>query len=137
LREKGNYGIVQINENGTESWIGGEYARGGIRLPIRELGGRYAVSADTVPPTITAIEPGNWVNQRRIRIRLRDDKSGIASFRGEINGQFVLFTHDSKSTVYTYRFDNGRLNKGGQQELLFTATDGVGNRSEYRFSFTY
>lgn len=137
LREKRNYGIVQINENGRESWIGGEYARGGIRVPIQELGGRYAVAADTIAPTITPIEPSNWGKQRRIRIRLRDDKSGIASFRGEINGQFVLFTHDSKSTVYTYRFDDSRLNKGERQELLFTAIDGAGNQSEYRFSFTY
>ncbi|MDI9604261.1 MAG: M23 family metallopeptidase [Bacteroidota bacterium] len=137
LLEKRNYGVVQINKNGSESWMGGEYARGGIRLSISELGGRYAVAADTVPPTITPVESGNWVNQRRIRIRLRDDKSGIASFRGEINGRFVLFTHDSKSTLYTYRFDDSRLTKGEQQEFLFTATDGAGNRSEYRFSFTY
>ncbi len=137
LREKGNYGIVQINKNGSESWMGGEYTHGGIRLSIRELGGRYAVAADTIPPTITPMEPGNWRNQRRIRIRLKDDKSGIASFRGEINGRFILFTHDSKSTVYTYRFDDSRLTKGERQELLFTATDGAGNRSEYRFSFTY
>ncbi len=137
LREKGNYGIVQINKNGSESWMGGEYTHGGIRLSIRELGGRYAVAADTIPPTITPMEPGNWRNQRRIRIRLKDDKSSIASFRGEINGRFILFTHDSKSTVYTYRFDDSRLTKGERQELLFTATDGAGNRSEYRFSFSY
>ncbi len=137
LINKSNYGMVRINKNGTESWMGGKYTRGGIQLIIRELGGSYAVSADTVPPIITPMEPNNWVGQRRIRIRLRDDKSGITSYRGEINGQFVLFTHDSKSTIYTYRFDDSRLTKGERQELLFTATDGASNRSEYRFSFTY
>ncbi len=137
LRNKRNYGIVRLNKNGTESWMGGEYSRGGITLSIRELGDRYAVAADTVPPVITPMEPGNWVNQRRIRIRLRDNKSGIASFRGEINGQFVLFTHDSKSTVYTYRFDDSRLSKGEKQEFVFTAVDGAGNRSDYTYTFTY
>lgn len=137
LRNKNNYGIVKINDNGTESWMGGEYSQGGIQLSIRELGDRYAVAADTVPPVITPMEPSNWVNQRRIRIRLRDNMSGIASFRGEINGQFVLFTHDSKSTVYTYRFDDARLTKGGKQEFVFTAVDGAGNTSEYTYTFTY
>lgn len=137
LQNKENYGIVRINSNGTESWIGGTYARGGIAASIRELGDRYAVTADEVPPSITPIEQGNWASQRRIRIRLRDNLSGISSFRGEINGEFVLFTHDSKSTVYTYRFDDSRLKRGETQTLTFTAVDGAGNRSEYRYTFTY
>ena len=137
LRNKNNYGIVRLNDNGTESWLGGEYTRGGITLSIRELGDRYAIAADTVPPVITPLEPGNWAGRRQIRVRLSDNKSGIASFRGEINGQFVLFTHDSKSTVYTYRFDDSRLTKGGEQQFVFTAIDGAGNRSEYRYTFTY
>ncbi len=137
LRNKDNYGVVRINENGSESWMGGRYTRGGMTLHLRELGDRYAVAADSIPPVITPIEPGSWASQRRIRIRLRDNKSGIASFRGEINGEFVLFTHDSKSSVYTYRFDDSRLNRGGNQELVFVAVDGAGNRSEYRYTFVY
>ena len=42
LRNKNNYGIVRINENGSESWVGGKYTRGGMSLSIRELGDRYA-----------------------------------------------------------------------------------------------
>lgn len=137
LQNKKNYGIVRIIDNGSESWVGGEYVRGGIKISIRELGDRYAISADTIAPVITPIEPAIWVNQKRIRIRLRDDKSGIASFRGEINGEYVLFTHDSKSSIYTYRFDDSRLTKGQQQVLVFTVVDGAGNRSEYTYNFFY
>lgn len=137
LRNKENYGIVRINDNGSESWIGGRYTRGGMMLSIRELGDRYAVTADTTPPVITPLDPANWVGQRRIRIRLRDNMSGIASFRGEINGKFVLFTHDSKSTIYTYQFDDNRLQKGQRQEFVFSAVDGAGNQSEYRYTFVY
>jgi len=77
------------------------------------------------------------VNQKSIRIRLKDNKSGIDSFRGEINGKYVLFTHDVKSTVYTYRFDDTRLKKGEKQTLVFMATDGAGNSSEYSYTFNY
>lgn len=137
LQNKQNLGIVRISNNGTESWIGGEYIHGGVSAAIRELGDRYAISADTVAPVITPIEETSWASQKRIRIRLTDNKSGIRSFRGEINGEFVLFTHDSKSSVYTYRFDEDRIGNGQQQLFTFTATDGAGNRTEYQYSFYY
>lgn len=137
LQYRHQYGIVKINDNGSENWIGGTYEQGGITASIRELGDRYAVTADTLPPVITPLEPAGWVSQKRIRVRLRDDKSGIASFRGEINGKYVLFTHDTKSTIYTYRFDETRLKKGEKQTLVFIATDGAGNSSEYSYTFNY
>jgi hypothetical protein len=137
LQHRHQYGIVKINDNGSENWIGGTYKQGGITASIRELGDRYAVTADTLPPVITPLEPAGWVSQKRIRVRLRDDKSGIASFRGEINGKYVLFTHDAKSTIYTYRFDATRLKKGEKQTLTFMATDGAGNSSEYSYTFQY
>jgi hypothetical protein len=34
--------------------------------------------------------------------------------------------------VYSYLFDDARLNKGEQLSLVFTATDGAGNSSEYK-----
>ncbi len=132
LSNRNNYGIIKITENGSESWIGGKYNNGGVSASVRELGDYYAISADTQPPVITPISPENWSSQRRIRIRLTDNKSGIASFRGEINGKFVLFTHDLKSSVYTYNFDDSRLPKGEKLTLIFTATDDAGNKSEYR-----
>lgn len=137
LQNKQNYGIVKVNANGSESWVGGEYIHGGIMAGIRELGDRYTISADTIAPVITPVEPATWVSRKRIRIRLTDNKSGIASFRGEINGDYVLFTHDIKSSVYTYQFDDDRLTKGQQQVFTFTAIDGAGNRSEYQYSFYY
>ena len=134
LLNKQNYGIVAISDNGKESWLGGDYTPGGITASIRELGGSYAISSDSTPPTITPVGAERWVSQKRILIRLSDNKSGIASFRGEINGKFVLFTHDAKSSIYTYRFDASRLPKGEPLELLFMAEDGAGNRSEQRYT---
>lgn len=137
LDNRQNYGVVRINSNSYESWVGGEYNQGGLSLSIRELGDKYAVTADKTVPTITPLTPENWASQKRIRIRLSDNMSGISSFRGEINGKFVLFTHDSKSTVYTYNFDDERLTKGEKQTLIFTATDGAGNSSSYSYTFNY
>lgn len=137
LQNRKQYGIVEITKTGNTSWLGGEYKNGGLEANIGELGRKYAVSADSVPPTIVPVNPASWVSTRKIQFRLSDDKSGVSSFRGTINGKYVLFTHDMKSPVYTYLFDDRRLEKGQKQELVFTVTDGVGNRSEYRYAFDY
>ncbi|MDD2243229.1 MAG: M23 family metallopeptidase [Dysgonamonadaceae bacterium] len=134
---KQNYGIVKIGENGHKSWIGGTYENGGVETSINELGDKYMVAIDTIPPTIAPQSPESWVKNRRISIRLSDDLSGIGVFRGEIDGTFALFSHDIKSNIYTYLFDNERLPSNQPQELIFSVTDGVGNKSIYQYKFTY
>ena len=137
LESRSQYGIVRIDRNGKTHWMGGEFILGGIEANIRELGDTYAVDIDTTPPQIVPQNPEDWIKNRRISIKVTDDKSGVASFRGEINGQYALFTHDVKSAYYIYRFDDKRLSKGRNQTLQFTAIDGAGNRSEFRYKFDY
>lgn len=131
------FGVVKIAANGKENWLGGDYKNGGVEVSINELGERYAIDKDTVSPVITPQAPAQWAAQKRIRIRLSDVKSGISSFRGEINGKFILFRHDMKSDIYTYTFDDSRLTRGQPQTLTFTATDGTGNTSEFKYEFKY
>ncbi|WP_029904600.1 M23 family metallopeptidase [Prevotella sp. 10(H)] len=133
---KSQYGIVRINGN-RDSWVGGKYNNGAITARIRELGGTYAVSTDTQAPTITPVLPAKWVTQGEIKIRLTDNKSGISSYRGTIDGQFVLFENDVKSPVYSYKFDPKRLTKGKIHTLIFTAKDACGNESSYEYEFKY
>ena len=130
------YGVVHIDKKGNPGWIGGSYKNGGLEFSINELGNSYAIDIDSIAPVITPVEPTKWVQQKRIRIRLSDDKSGVNQFKGTINGEFVLFTHDGKSNVYTYVFDNDRLIRG-RQKFVITVSDGVGNKSEYEYGFDY
>lgn len=136
LVNKAQYGIVRIN-GARESWIGGKYNNGAITTRVRELGNSYAVSIDAQAPVITPVSPAKWVIQREIKIRVTDNKSGISSYRGTIDGSFALFEHDVKSSVYTYKFDAQRLKKGESHKLLFTAVDGCGNESSYEYEFKY
>lgn len=126
-------GIVKLNRN-NDSWMGGTYSRGGIELNITELGNRYAISIDTIAPKITPINPQNWKQNGVVRINLSDDKSGISYFRGTIDGEFVLFKHDSKSNIYTYTFDRTRLKELPVKNFRFIARDAVGNESVYEYN---
>lgn len=136
LPNKSQYGIVRVNGS-KASWLGGTYHNGALTAKIRELGGSYAVSCDMQAPAITPIQPAKWVADGKIVIRLTDNKSGIASYRGTIDGEFALFEHDAKKPLYIYRFDSKRLKKGQTHKLVFTAADACGNESCYEYEFKY
>lgn len=136
MNNKSQYGIVRITGS-RESWIGGKYNNGAVTARIRELGNTYAVAIDTEAPTITPVLPAKWVAKGEIKIRLSDNKSGIVSYRGTIDGAFALFENDVKSPVYTYKFDPKRLTRGQTHKLVFTATDACGNEGSYEYEFKY
>lgn len=134
--QRDKYGIVKLNRtNNRESWMGGKYRNGGLELDINELGDRYAVSIDTIAPKITPLNPHLWKQNGRIRIQLSDDKSGVSYSRGTIDGQFVLFEHDSKSSIHTYTFNRKRLGELPIKKFQFVAKDGVGNETIFEYEF--
>lgn len=133
LENKQQYGIVRL-QNGRRSWAGGKYRNGWIDTDIRELG-TYSVGQDLVSPTITPLNPDTWVNKQAIAFRLSDNLSGVQTYRGEIDGQFVLFEMNSKSVI-TYKFDKERLARG-KHTLKLTVNDACGNQSSYTYSFTW
>lgn len=130
-------GIILIDKNGKEEWKGGIYKDGGFETSINELGGRYAIDIDTINPIVAPQSSSLWIQKKRIIIQATDNKSGINSYRGEIDGKYVLFTHDVKSKLYFYEFDDERLMKGQKHTLSFTVTDAAGNQSVYKNEFLY
>lgn len=133
LPNKQQYGIVRLLKGGR-SWIGGTYRSGWLDADIKEFG-NYTIAADATPPTITPIGAGNWIGKQAFVFRLSDNLSGVQTFRGEIDGNFVLFTMDNRSVI-TYKFDKERL-KRGKHTLKLTATDLAGNEAEYTYPFVW
>lgn len=136
LPNKAQYGLVIVNGN-RESWVGGQYQSGWITTTIHEAGYEYAVSSDTEAPTITSIAAEKWVQQKKIILKVTDNKSGINQYKGMIDGEFALFEHDAKSPQYIYRFDPSKLQSGQTHKLQFVATDRCGNTSKYITEFYY
>ncbi|MDR3250502.1 MAG: M23 family metallopeptidase [Tannerella sp.] len=128
-------GIVRINSrNGNAVWIGGSYRDGWLDSEIQELG-KYTVSRDVDPPVITPVNPDKWINGRQITVRIKDDLSGVYTYRGEIDGKYALFEYDAKKALITYKFDDKRL-RPGSHRLRITVTDQCGNRSRYEYAFS-
>lgn len=133
LENKQQYGIVRL-QNGRRSWTGGVYRNGWVDADIKETGS-YTLGQDLVPPTITPLNPATWVSKQAIALRLSDNLSGVQTYRGEIDGQYVLFEMNSKSVI-TYHFDKERLARG-KHTLKLVVTDACGNQSTYTYPFTW
>ncbi|MDL2266079.1 M23 family metallopeptidase [Parabacteroides sp. OttesenSCG-928-G07] len=133
LENKAQYGIVHIYK-GRKAWTGGSYRDGWVDANIRELGS-YSVAVDTVSPTITPVSQSTWVKNQRFSFRLSDNLSGVSTYHGEIDGEYVLFEMNNRSVI-TYHFDKEKLERG-RHTLRLCVTDACGNESVFEHSFSW
>lgn len=116
--------------------VEGKYDNGYLEAQVRELG-EYAVTTDTEKPVIIPISPEKWAKTGVIVFSIRDNKSGIRSYRGEIDGKFVVFALDGKSGRLTHKLDKGRTGNNRRHNLKLTLTDNCGNEQQYTRAFTW
>jgi hypothetical protein len=123
--------LVRIDEKGLQLASGGKYADGALTANILSFG-NYAIGIDTVPPSIYAngLASNPDLSQKsEIRIRIKDDFSGINAYTGTIDGKWALFEYDAKNDVIFYKFDPARLTKGIKHTLVITVSDNCNNIS--------
>ena len=77
-------------------YCGGTYKYGRITANVKELA-TYTVCVDTIAPKITPIGESTWKKQGRVVFRIADGETGIRSYRGMIDGKWVLFKYSSKN----------------------------------------
>lgn len=130
--------IVDFNKaNGQKDAVGGTFSRGWVSATPLEFGA-FAVMVDTIPPSIVplSIQEKNTLTEiSKIRFRIDDALSGIKSYRGEIDGKWVLFEYDAKSKLISYTFDKSRMEFGKNHHLSLIVIDNKDNRSEYKADF--
>ena len=129
--------MASIQPGGGEGALEGKYSDGWYEISTNTFG-TFAVKVDTVAPTIRPLSPENWVRNGSIKFRIGDSQSGIARFRGTIDGAYALFEYDAKSATLSYKIDRQRVAKGKEHELVMTVTDNCGNQQQYtrKFSLT-
>jgi hypothetical protein len=130
--------IASINKNHTLSSIGGDIENSFIKATTKNFG-NYVLAIDTIAPRIVPVNISkgkNMANENEIRIRIVDELSGIADYRGLIDGKWALFEYDMKNELLTYKFDFARmaLNQS-KHALLLKVTDKRGNSSLLKLNF--
>ena len=135
LADTTKYYVASVGKQGRRSSVGGRYENGDMKVRIRNLG-TYTVAIDTLPPTITPIDPNRWGKTGRIVLKPRDKETGIASYRGTIDGAYALFGKPNSIVGnLVYRLDPKRVERGKRHTLEMTVTDGCGNRTTERYEF--
>ena len=101
--------------------------------------GRYTISRDTLEPEIKPINFKNNSNikgKRSLRLRLKDELSGIKKYSSYINGIWALFEYEPKSNLIFHNLSDGIINNG-ENELIIKYEDGVGNKGIYKTKVFY
>lgn len=119
--------------------VGGLFVNGFLKSKSRELG-TYTVMIDTVPPIIEALgklktNTSHISGLKKIRFFIDDNFSGIHSYKGTINGNWVLFEWDPKTKIITYNADE-YLPKNGTFLLKLEVLDKRGNKSIFKKQYS-
>ena len=99
--------------------------------------GKYTLALDSVAPKIIPInfkDDQLLTKYRYLKIRISDNLSGIKSYRGEIDGKWILLEFDAKRGLLTYDFNDLEL-KGTKHTLKVTVIDNVNNTNTYIATF--
>ena len=96
----------------------------------------YAVAVDTVAPRISAVKENLWARNGRAVFAVSDKHTGINTFRGTIDGKFVLFEYSSKNGRITCDFKKEKVARG-KHALRLEVTDRVGNRTVLERNIMY
>ncbi len=129
--------IAACNEGRPDN-CGGAWVNGMLKTRVRNFGD-YCIMADTDAPSIIPVVFSDDMRKKSsMAFRIRDNFaiSGMAdglSYRGTVDGQWVLFEFDPKRERLTYTFD-GHVGPGKHQ-LRLVVKDDRGNEAFFEGAF--
>jgi murein DD-endopeptidase MepM/ murein hydrolase activator NlpD len=99
--------------------------------------GQFGLVLDTIAPVIKIVKPiqDKWISDiKTIQFTIGDSLSGIKSYNGYLNGNWVLFEYDNKTRKITHKFDDTLLAEGAN-DLKIEVIDNVGNSAIFETHF--
>ena len=129
--------IATTDLKGNFWYLGGDWQNGFLKTKVREFGD-FCIVADTTNPEIKGVNifPGKVFNtQTTIKCTIKDKNSGIKSYRGEIDGKWILMDYDYKRNLL--RFDIEKNISKGKHTFTLKVIDNVGGATNYKAEFTY
>ena len=138
LQDKAVIAIVSENKKSPVFYsAGGKWDNGYITTKVREFGD-FAVVVDTIAPTIKPVNISNGKNMTKnssIRIKIKDELSGIAKYEGFIDDKWVLFRYDAKNDIIEHRFSDKAIAKGNNHILKLRVVDRRNNEQNIELQF--
>lgn len=134
--EKKQMYIASINKKGNKSYESTVKKDSIFYASTKKLG-KFTLLSDKDAPNIQLhnFKKDQWItNHETLKVKIFDYKSGINSYRAEINGQWILMEYDVTTGVLTYDFKD-LVFTDSKHELKVTVTDNVGNTNTLNATF--
>ena len=99
--------------------------------------GTYTLATDIESPEIKPInfQENKWLSKYRyLKIKLKDNLSGIKNYRATINGKWILMEYDAKKSQLVYDFNDNIISET-KNNLKLIVTDNVGNSATFETVF--
>ncbi|MTH17257.1 M23 family metallopeptidase [Flavobacterium sp. LC2016-01] len=99
--------------------------------------GQFGLVLDTIAPKISIAKPiqDKWISDvKKIQFTISDSISGIKSYNGYLNGNWILFEYDNKTRKITHTFDDALVGEGAN-DLKIEVADNVGNVAVFETHF--
>ena len=99
--------------------------------------GKYTLASDTIKPSI---KPSNFKNKQWLThynylvFKVSDKGSGLKSYRGEIDGEWILLEYSPKHGTLTYDFTDKKF-KNAKHSIKVEVIDNVGNTNTLDATF--
>ena len=119
--------VYEILKN-DKNFIGGKWnSDNSISFKTNNLS-KYTLLNDTIGPEITPLK----INSNQIKIRIKDDLSGINKYEGKINNNWILFEYDSKNEIIiSKKFNPNQSFKG---KFVLVVYDNANNKTSYNIN---
>lgn len=114
---------------------GGKFEDGWVTANVTILG-TYELSADTVAPVLKPQNEKMWGKNGKVVFLLSDKETSISSFKGTLNGNFVLFKYSSKNARLVLDLKEENIRRGAH-ELRVVAVDQHGNETVFEKKIIY
>ncbi len=127
--------LARATGNGAEKWLAVTAAKYDNGFVTGKAGnfGVWCVAADTKAPVIKPLfqSGADLSGARSINFSISDDLSGVASYRAEIDGRWVILEHNAMKGTLIHHFDDALTGRNRTHEITLTLTDGTGNKEIY------
>lgn len=120
--------ICELGPAGQKYPLATQWTKEGVTAEIGYLN-RYALVQDSLAPEIRFL--GKF-QDGSLKFRVKDDLAGIATYRGEVNGKWCLFSYDPRKKLMSCRLSEPVFLSGQANEVRLEVIDQVGNRREIK-----
>lgn len=120
--------IKRITEKDGYS-VGGKYKDGWVSTDISSFGS-FEVAVDTVAPRLSPVKEKAWMRNGRVVLAVSERETSVKSFRGTVDGKFVLFSYSSKNKCMVLDLRKENVSRG-RHMLRLEVTDACGNKAVY------